>query len=204
MARAAGKGFKGATRTPLRRGEAPAAAAEELEVALLARDAGDGDAVLVHRGDADRREVGALLRHGLARGLPVLGVAGLVDAAVVARRDPGLVAAHVLLLVRLAVVGLDKLAQVARVGAIEERAGGGRLALARVHVGAMAAERVHVRLPALQVEQLEFPHVWHACAHAQMPRALATLLVAQSGGGYVHQTGKPVTCALGLGAQKKS
>ena len=63
-----------------------------------------------------------------------------------------------LILFKLDWIGLDKLAEVARVGAVEQGAGSGRLALLRVNAG---AKRIHVRLPPAQVEQLEFPDAWH-------------------------------------------
>ncbi|MBB78049.1 MAG: hypothetical protein CL844_03505 [Crocinitomicaceae bacterium] len=111
---------------PLRRGEARAAAEEELAVALLARDARDGHAVLVGAEERHRGEVVARGGHGLARLHPVGGVARLAHAPVVARRNPH--AARAILglgRVLLAVVRLDKVAPVERVGPVEELARGG-------------------------------------------------------------------------------
>ena len=82
-------------------------------------------------------------------------------------------AAHRLLRVLDAVVRFDKLAVVARVGQVEERAGGGRLALRGVELDAGGAERVHVRAPALEVEQLEVAHAGHGKqCHARTARYL--------------------------------
>jgi len=127
------------------------------------------------------------------------------------------VAAHRLLLVRLAVVRLDKLAVVARVGAVEEQPGRGRHALREVERAAAAAggaggaggggARVDVRVPPLQVEQLEALHVGrgHRAGRAgvgwgSVARVAPPLLGEGRSGRYVGHRAKPASCALGYGA----
>lgn len=171
-----------ARRTPLRRGEAVAAAEEAFDVAHLVHDRGVGDAVLVDGADLERGPVLAAHGHVPPVALPVLALLGRVDGEAVLV-DPVLLAAEVDKLVAPAHVGQHELALlVHRVGPVEERARRGRRHGHRrlqrrnrrrrpTHAGPLGRLRGDVRLPTLAAEQLE---VAHAVGHGARSARVAT------------------------------
>ena len=151
---------------PLRGGPAPAAAEKEPAIALLARDAVDGYAVLERAEERHGGEVVSGRGHGLARRHPVSPTATRRRGTTHPLRvGPPLFSIELTLrCVFLPVIPAYKLAVVSRVGSAEQLARGGSGRMVRIAKGIGGDQDdafftrgalLNMRLPPVHIEQLE-------------------------------------------------